>query len=182
MGHHYRYQFTYTAVTNLAAGLALWELHQTTPASALPIYVWDFQLTISNSDAAAAAGNIVLRLQREATLIHTAGAGAGVVALVSTNAPATGATVRTSATAGPAGLTSAGATTAGCLASFGLTAFFVGATQTWRLTPERHTGDVWSPICVVKGTEQLALVVDTVAIPASTAFLVTGSVGWSEGP
>lgn len=177
MGQHFRYYFFFDGVVNVAVNLALFELHQTAPATSLPIYVWDFQMTILNNDAAATtAENIILKLQREATLIHTGGS-AGVVTPV-VGGQATGTTVRFA----PTGLTSAGATATGNLAGFACTGFAVGAQQSFVLKPpEKYTGDTYSPICVVKGTEQLALVA-ALAIPVSTLIAITGSIGWSEGP
>jgi hypothetical protein len=176
MGHHYRYQFTFQGLTGLTAPLALWEIHQTAPATSLPLFFWNFQCTLSNSDAAAAAGNVVLRLQRETTLVHTGGS-AGVIAKCHTGSPTSGATVNFGAPT----LTAGTPTTAGKLASFGTSAFFVGATQFFEMRPIKRTDDTWSPICSVGGTEQLALVID-IDVPASVAFLVTGSIEWSEGP
>lgn len=177
MGHFYRYQFAFTAVASVGADLALWELHQTLNSTSKIINVWDFQLTLANGTAGA--GNLAVRLQREATLIHTAGTDhTARIAKCSSGAPTSGATVRG---AGP--LTSAGATTTGRLASFGISTNGAGVSQQFRLGYERTIDGLYMPICTLTSTptttEQLALVTDA-AIPAGVACAIFGSVLWEE--
>jgi len=172
MGHHYRIQFTLAAVGAVADELALVSIHRTAEATSKPLFIWEVQLSLANGTAVA--GNIVVRAQREATVLFSGG-GAGVIAKVNGRSPDSGATVLV----GAPSLTGT-PTTAGRLASFGHNTAVLNSTSNHRLDFHRGPGDLWTPLCSVVGTEQFALVLDE-ANPAA-ASLITGSIMWEEMP
>jgi hypothetical protein len=172
--HHYSFRFTYTSNSAVAVDKALWSLAQTAPATSLPIKLWEFGLSLSVG-LAVTPGNLAVCLQREATNIWSGGS-AGVIAKAVGAAPNSGSTI---ADGGGAALTGT-RTTTGRLRSFGITTNPAGVTQSWVIHGPRYTAESYSPICVVGGTEQLALVAD-LAIPATTQWLITGYIHWSEG-
>ena len=174
MGHYYRSQFSVVAIgTGVAASTGFWEIHQTNPLTSLPLFIWQVQFTMSVG--AALAGNYALRLQREATLVHTGGT-AGVIAPVSAAAPATGATVSIGAATG---LTLGTPTGTGKLAAWGMSTAVLGSSS-HVLGPLGERSENWEPLAVVKGTEQLVLCLDAVTVAMVGGL--HGSVYWSEGP
>lgn len=177
MGHHYRYTFYLNAsgLASLTVDKAFWEMHLTDPTVGKPIFVWDFQITLSNG--AAAAGDLAVDLRRTSATFTAGTDHTTYITPITANAPTSGVTI-----AGGTGglLTGTLSATLGKLAGFALSTTAVGHLA-HRLHFPRSESDNWSPLCVISGADRLVLAT-TIASPAAIDANIHGSIEWSEGP